>query len=538
MSELRDVLSSRQLVKHHELLHYLSQRPNVKFTLAQLDYLLPSGASLQHFPPEWIELMREGRCGSRNLEILRPGEEEDDRDERVLKRVKEESSEEDGKAMGLPLLDPNTVLLCRQPAIRSIAELATLLETPATVPDTEGCAALHTSQVRLPESILREAQRRGLAFYFSEALQAKATASVARARGNVAAGGGEGPSSASIHDAASAKGDALLSAALTGGMGVPSTVVRLPPGVRVRYKLLTRRGITAQDEHCLPVRLHLGERLQITLDDEGAARHCISCAADAGPRTALMPHLEVSFRMISPVIRQQKDMEDNPPLRIRVKAAPAVSSSSSPNAIGFTRITLSVEAARAEKFRLALRVRSKHRFSNGGTEAEALEEEVLLDYEVRDVDTLQPGVLIGCERQPSSFSLPPEYTLADPAVHGKGIDPAVDTAPARAARILPWWQSGSPSCSLVRDATFPLEDGIQAAIPLVFTRRALHHEDKLKAAKKLVRMQQQQQQQRGVVSSGIGKDAKDNYKIYQRLRNRHLLHFGLDASVPFVPRKM
>lgn len=536
MSELRELLTSRQLLKHHALLALLTHNPNVKYTLAQLDYLLPDGASIQRFPEEWIDLLREGHCGNRNIEVIFPAEDDDDDDndndeEKRLARAR--IAAVNAVTVGQTSLDHGIALICRRPVIVTLAELASLIESPATVPDVEGCAALQTSQVELPDAVLREVQRRGIAYYFSEAMQATAAAGLAR-QGQVSSSGGGG-------GAAAEQTEQLLSTASSGSGGVLSAVVALPPGVRLRYILLTQRGITARDEHCLPVRLRVGERLQVTLDDENAI--AALSRSGAGVALAYRQRLDVSWEQTTSVIRDKQSLLENPPLRVAAKPSAAMpsgaggsGSGSDGPAVPFTKIQITVEAVRSVgRFRLMLRTLSRHRADGGeAAPAAATVVDCPLEFEVVDVETTLPGSLVGRERTPSSFVLPPAYLLADPAVCGGGTaDPAAEDASSRAARVLPWWQSSSPTCSLVRDATAPTEESIRAAAALVFTRRAVSHESKLRAAKKQMKELQAQQ----AAASGRDKLAKHRARRDQQLRNRHLIHFGLDASVPFVVRK-
>ncbi|CCW59813.1 unnamed protein product [Phytomonas sp. EM1] len=554
MSELKEILTQPQRIKHHELLQFLSSHPNVEYSIAQLDYLLPRGAALQRFPEEWFGLMARGACGNRNIELL------------IENNESTPGPAPSRSSFSRPLPD-RAFLICRRPELRSLTELQGLINTPGMIPDPEECVGLHTDQIILSKNLLRDSQRSGLAFYFSDKFIRREV---------IGGNGGGGDAVGGLSSSASATTESSLGQRqlLSEISGVATAVVPLPLGIRIRYKLFTWRGIAVSDAHCLPIRLQLQERLLVTFDNENAVLRRIDGGKDG---------LQVRWRVVVPsgavnhggINPMTPSLGTTDPLSIRarsitservVSAAPFTKSEIASTAlphhnagarqtIRSTKVQMDIEAVCAvSPFKLIFVV-------NG--------QECIVNMEVVDVDTTTPGVLIGREREPGSFSLPLPYRLMDPMVLGDGMTSArsdLTNAPAKDTNavqpkgedelhgtvsataspsspinvsgkatygLLPWWQNSSPLVLGVRDATYPSEEVVVAATGIVYAKSALLHEAQLRAVRHLMRKKMAD----GGPGSTSGRQDRRRVRRKPDLRNRHMLHFGLDASFPFSPKQ-
>ncbi|CCW67213.1 unnamed protein product [Phytomonas sp. Hart1] len=546
MSELREVLTQPQRIKHHELLQFLSSHPNVEYSIAQLDYLLPRGAALWRFPEEWFVLMAKGECSNRNIELII--------------RDEESKSEPSSSRSFFSRPQPDrTFLICRRPELRSLKELQDLINTPAMMPDPEECVGLHTDQIILSRNLLRDCQRYGIAFYFSDKFAKKEVIS-----------GGDVDPDGGVSSPTTARVEALFSQQLPLSeiSGVATAVVPLPRGLRIRHKLFTSRGVAVGDAHCLPIRLQVQERLLVTFDNENAVLRQVPGGKDG---------LQVQWRVVVPGGSGNAGMSPTTalsgsvePLSIRSRsvsfekklpAAPLTTTETlgkegniysfgGGQTIRYTKVQLDIEALSAVfPLKLIFMV-------NG--------QECIVNMEVVDVDATFPGILIGREREPSSFTLPPAYHLMDPLVMGHGVTSArsdVVNAPQTCTNttklngdgepqgtintnasfssptkaidrgfnsVIPWWQNSSPLVLKVRDATYPTEEAVSTATEIVYAKRALLHEAQLRAVRHSMR-----EKIEGGGEGTSGRRDRRRVRHRQDLRNRHMLHFGLDASVPF-----
>lgn len=306
---LQQYLTPPQLTKHYEVLQFLRHHPNKEFSLAELDEHLPYGASVLRFPPEWIRFMEAGECGNKNVELLYRGGPTVEKDGRHIKphslldsATDEEEIEDE---------EPEIILICRRPLIRTVHDLAALLEPPSSQLDRDACIGVHTDQVILAPGVLEEAQRQGVAFYFpssgtagnssvdglfggyarpesyaSRSTTGGGTSSWPRVKG-VGSPAAKGPSTRTPSFGASPtsttasptleeelqegwpeSSDGAAADVVSGG--IPMAFLRLPPGVLLRCRLYTVRGVAVEDQLGIPTRWQLGERLVLLLDNHRA----------------------------------------------------------------------------------------------------------------------------------------------------------------------------------------------------------------------------------------------------------------------------
>lgn len=480
MSGLSSILSPAQLAKHYEVMKYLTQHPNQSLTVQQLDYILPHGASLRRFPSEWLGFVREGGCAHHNVELV-----------------------DDSATV------ETAAFICHQPLVESLAELRTLIQSPADQLDAEGCIALHTEQVQVSPALVYAAQLSGCAYYFSNERISQETA----AR-SAAAGAGPG---------APSEADAYLSQCASGG--VPHTFqLNLPPGVHMRHQLTTHRGVVVRDEHCLPLRLHVRERLVVVLDNTNAVAKGL--AAGAQP-------LRVALEQRG--WRRATERDDAPePLRCRISSLARGGAGNGPS-----QVRLAIEARRAAHVKVLLTVNDF---------------ESIVEVDVVDAETAMPGVLLGRERHPSTFDLPPRFVLRDPVVapatvaaSEAGADADVEEAEGegegggqRARRRLesggggggfpplPWWQSPSPLTATLREFTYPDEETVRLAVEAVYTKESRQREAELRSHKA--------QADRKLLEEAEANRGKRRFRRSRGkdITNLHMIHYGLDLSVPFT----
>lgn len=315
---LQEYLTPPQLAKHFEVLQYLRRHPNESFSLSELDERLPYGASVLRFPSEWVQFMEAGECGNKNIELF-------------YRPCPREGQEEINSSRKRGRHDPNSMnesppphhhkseeeeeeiaLICRRPLIRHINELAALLDPPSSQPDRLACIGVHTDQILLAPGVLEEAQRRGVAYYFPTKGTAGGTVDglyggyVRRStnngnpnpyRGgggggssstrvtisgssssNTAGGGGAGgggqvapPTTLEEELQASMHGSNPVPVADTGSGGIPMAFLSLPPGVFLRCRVYTVRGVVVEDKYGLPTRWQVGERVVLLFDNQFAA---------------------------------------------------------------------------------------------------------------------------------------------------------------------------------------------------------------------------------------------------------------------------
>lgn len=539
MSEFKEILTSAQLIKHYELLHFLSHHPNERFTVAQLDSLLPHGVSLQRFPEEWYTLVGQGACWHRSVELHR--------DESYALAA-------DGADFASTMAQrASYILCCVKPEIHTLEELSGRLESPSTLLDQEGCVALHTDEVLISPALLRQAQHCGLIYYFPDVYDKRDYRQYGpKLSGPALPGANRNDGTTGVTSLPSELvNEPREDLHSSGAHGGKSFFLALPPGISLQHKLLTSRGVAEMDHHCLPLQLRVGERVLILIDNSIAVRKLnqanrldVSCEqagiklAAASASTVPQESRGVGFAGGPP---------PTPPLRIRREAVAVRlhhgSASPQPQLVA-TKLKMEWEAVLPGTLKLIMTV-------NGM-------ESVML-MEVLEVETTLPGVMIRRDRQPESLMLPDAFQVADAivspppsqsypfeAVHrvGKGSG-SLPSAPRPIAEPsatitweelvpLPWWQNSSRFLLSVRDLTYPTSDAtVKAATAAVFSAQSLAEE----AALKKVKWQLQEGALRRDGAAGGKKRRRTRFRPNQVLSNRHLLHLGMDFSIPFSAAK-
>ncbi|AIN97959.1 hypothetical protein LPMP_204650 [Leishmania panamensis] len=589
MSELQLILSPAQLTKHYELLQFLSRHPNQPYTLAQLDSLLPRGVALQGFPKEWFSLIEDGACWHRSIELHRNYSATASTAAARLNT----GAAQDGPSASSPLGFNSTaaerakyVLLCARAEVNTLDELRKRIDSPSTLLDPEGCVALHTDQIVISTALIRRAVRTGLVHYFPDAYDKAEYKHLgmrdasSSASGGAAAGSGPegrtgnsgGSSRANVGQATSSLLESFLERDEAHGEGRNGggdrIYVALPPGVCVHHRLLTRRGVPEQEAYSLPTRFYVGERVQILFDNQVAVK-----------KLGLPNELRVDWSLAGVKLPNTGDTRQTtgeggtsrlealaaappPPLRVRrenlaVHSTPAVANAS-PSAVTeasaaadapapiviSTKVKMEIEAVQACLVKLILTV-------NGV--------ENVLNLEVREEAVSLPGVLVLRDRHLDSFSLPEKSVLADPIVNpspswqypyesvlraacsslpsNSRDDIAAQWASAAAEPWselvpLPWTQNPSPAVLALREATYPAQDAtVRAATRAVFSAQSLADEARLRQTKARVRFEADARAGSG---SGGKRRRRQQLRSNVMLSNRHLLHFGLDFSIPFV----
>lgn len=602
MSDFQYVLSPAQLTKHYEVIQFLTQHPNQEYTLAQLDTLLPHGVAVQRFPEEWFDLIEDGACWHRSIELRRP----------------DPSTNASGRggdgdvASGLEAAVASTQsraarraayrLLCLRSEIRTLDELRARLESPTTLLDADGCVALHTDQIIIAPELILRAQRTGLVYYFPDTYD-KSEYRQFGIRDTVAATPADGEKdSASLNSSTSRANVGQATAALldmfaheeerSNGKANTSllsrgsrhrTYISLPPGVRVRHQLLTRRGVPEQEDLCLPRKLYVGERLRLTFDNAVAVQKLhmknklqvqfrvagvrasrLETSISGGVKTDVLlsePPPPLQVRQETQAVRHAASAA-TPTASVAARAAfsaagpssspPSGNNSSavrgsedvaSPSVMGppsplLLSATTKVEIAALYACRLTLIL------TVNGVEN-------VLAMEVMEESTSLPGVLILRDRQLDSFVLPQRDLLADPLVNPplelhypyqailSNAASASPSAPDSAVAALenqpwselvplPWAQNPSPVVMSLREVTYPTQHAtVQAATRAVFSAQSLADEARLRQTKDRLRREAERQ-------AGAGaKRRRVRYRSNMILSNRHLLHFGLDFSIPF-----
>ncbi|KPA75375.1 hypothetical protein ABB37_08654 [Leptomonas pyrrhocoris] len=590
MSNFQYILSAAQLTKHYEVLQFLAQHPNQEYTLAQLDTLLPHGVAVQRFPEEWFHLVEEGACWHRSIELLRPAASSGsgDGDGPTGSPLPEDSAvdaSDQQRSRALSVLEASAaaahstaarraqyVLFCAKAEIHTLDELRARLESPSTLLDAEGCVALHTDQIIIAPELLRRAQRTGLVYFFPDVYDknefrqfgVKDTAASSSPTARDAVGGNGGGARANAGQATSA-----LLAAFTGeeesgkrkltnssGSGSGSrdrTYIALPPGIRVQHQLLTRRGVTEQEEYCLPTKLLVGERLRLLFDNLVAVK-----------KLHLKNELQVQLSMAGVKVSKGEGVavgaaaatrpdalsaEPPPPLRIRketqavrhaaIASPPPPPMAPPPPLLVSTTTKVEMEALYACTLTLLLTV-------NGV--------ENVLAVEVVAETATMPGVLILRDRQLDSFALPRKDTLMDPMVNPpmefhypfESVVQALSSSTASAVGAeasavensswselvpLPWTQNPSPVVLSLREGSYPTQHStVQAATRAVFSAQSLADEARLRQTKDRLRREAERRE-----GAGAGrKRRRMRYRDNMILSNRHLLHFGFDFSIPFA----
>ncbi|KAK7202190.1 TFIIH basal transcription factor subunit [Novymonas esmeraldas] len=560
MSELQRVLSPAQLAKHYELLQFLSRHPNVQYTLAQLDALLPRGVAVQRFPEEWFTLVEDGACWHRSIELHRT----------------HTNGEDDRATPALAAERAEYVLLCTRAEVRTLDELRARVESPSTLMDPEGCVALHTDQMLITPALVRRAVHAGLVYYFPDAYDkaqyrqfgmrdtAAAAAPTASGGGDEGGRGGDGRANAGQVTAAllesfvsreEARGGGDSSSSGDGDGGSRRTYITLPPGVSVQHRLLTRRGVPEQEMHSLPTCFHVGERVLLLFDNSVAVKTLgrpNELRVDwtlAGVRLALgdggasptsgdggASRLEALATAAAQPLRIRRETVAVRGVAAGETAAPAVVS---------TKVKMELEALQACTLKLILTVQGI---------------ENVLDVEVREEAVCLPGVLVRRDRALDGLALPAADLLADPIVnpapswhypyeavlHGGAVAAAPPSHGAEEAAVaavettttelwsewvpLPWMQNPSPVVLALREATYPVQDAtIRAATRAVFSAQSLADEARLRRTAERMRREADAR-----ADSGGKRRRRPAYRQNVILSNRHLLHFGLDLSVPFA----
>ncbi|CAG9573116.1 conserved hypothetical protein [Leishmania major strain Friedlin] len=567
MSEFQLILSPAQLTKHYEVLQFLSRHPNQPYTLAQLDSLLPRGVAVQRFPAEWFALVEDGACWHRSIEL-----------HRTHGTVATASS----PASSTPTAEERAryVLLCARAEVNTLDELRARIESPSTLLDPEGCVALHTDQIVISAELIRRAVHMGLVYYFPDTYDkaeykqfgirdASSSASGGAAAGSGPDGGtGSGSSSrASIGQATASLRESFLERdeAYGGGsnVGGDRTYVALPPGVCVQHRLLTRRGVPEQEAYSLPTRFYVGERVLLLFDNLVAVK-----------KLGLPNKLHVEWSLAGVRLTNTGDTSQATgeggtsrlealaaaqpqPLRIRRENVAVRSTSAATTAsatidapapiVVSTKVKVEIEAVQPCTLKLILIV-------NGL--------ENVLNLEVRESAVSLPGVLVLRDRHLDSFALPQKSVLEDPIVNpspswrypyesvlhsanssssGECSDDAAAQWATAAAEPwtelvpLPWTQNPSPAVLALREATYPAQDiTVRAATRAVFSAQSLADAARLRETKERMRREAD-------ARAGAGGGGKRRRRQQPRsnlvLSNRHLLHFGLDFSIPFVNRR-
>ncbi|KAG8345915.1 TFIIH basal transcription factor subunit [Trypanosoma vivax] len=482
MSRLSELLNTAQLTKYYELMQFLSSHVNTEYTLAQLDYLLPRGASLQRFPAPWVEFMINGHSGNQNIEMYyRP----------VCRPLESGGDTVSMSSNGQEEL----VIICRRPEIKSLEELSRLLQSPATVPDVEDCVALHTDQVILDKVLLRQSQERGMLYYFPDQYAKSRELRNVRSKRSV-----------------SAHGTALDGFVQSDGEAIPEEEdpegrLNLPLNVNVHSMLYTHRGVPVRGRNKFPVRFGVGERALVVVErssldatnrDVGVAT--VNSASSEPLVTAKPPAVSISVGKFT-----SGGPGGEPPIEIRVRtsANPTISS----------RTFVDVRAQTKGKAVLSIHVDNR---------------ETIVSVEVLDECDSMPGVMIGREQQPV-LPLPDDIQISDLGVcrHEKAGNPAAPQAESGdqkpSSRVLSWWLNPSPLVLEVRDAALPDNEMMTAAsravwIPHCKDEGALRQLRKSLQEKHSVESTRRVRRKRGRNGD---------------LRNSHMIHYGLDVSVPF-----
>ncbi|KAG5479966.1 hypothetical protein LSCM1_06385 [Leishmania martiniquensis] len=586
MSEFQLILSPAQLTKHYELLQFLSRHPNQPYTLAQLDSLLPHGAAVQRFPKEWFTLIEEGACWHRSIELHRAY------GTAVSAQWRAEAVQDDASVSPPELSSPTAaeraqyVLLCARAEVNTLDELRARIESPSTMLDPEACVALHTDQIVISAALLRRAVHTGLVYYFpdtydkAEYRQFGMRDAPSSVGGDAAVGSGPGrgtgigssSSRSNVGQATSSLLESFLERdeAFGGGRGGGDrTYIALPPGVCVQHRLLTRRGVPEQEAHSLPTRFYVGERALLLFDNLVAVKKLglpnelrvewslagvkLTNLGDANPTTSgggtsRLEALAAAPRQPLRIRRENVSVRSTPAgtnaLPSAAMAAPGAAAAPPPYAVA-TKVKVEIEAVQACTLKLILTV-------NGV--------ENVLGLEVREDIISLPGVLVRRDRHLDNFVLPEESRIADPIVNplpswqypyesvlgaansslrGKNGDDAAAQRAAAASEPwselvpLPWTQNPSPTVLALREATFPTQDAtIRAATRAVFCAQSLADEARLRQTKEQMRRDAEARASGG--SGGGKRRRRQLLRSHAVLSNRHLLHFGLDLSIPFA----
>ncbi|KAG5480352.1 hypothetical protein LSCM4_06118 [Leishmania orientalis] len=582
MSEFQQVLSPAQLTKHYELLQFLSRHPNQPYTLAQLDSLLPHGVAVQRFPKEWFSLIEDGACWHRSIELHR-NYSATTAAQRMTDAAQKDASVSPPESSSPTAAELSQyVLLCARAEVNTLDELRARIESPSTMLDPEGCVALHTDQVVISAALIRRAMHMGLVHYFPDMYDKAEYKQFGMRDASSSAGGdtaaGSGPERGTLSGGAVGRGNvgqatsSLLESFLERdeafGGGGDRAYIALPPGVCVQHRLLTRRGVPEQETHSLPTRFCVGERVLVLFDNLVAVTKLglpnelrvewslagVKLTDTGGASQTTGEGGTSRLEALAAASRQPlRIRRENVAVRSTSAVATAWPSAAAASAFGTmvappptalaTKVKVEIEAVQACTLKLILRV-------NGM--------ENVLNLEVREEVVSLPGVLVLRDRHLDNFALPVKSTLADPLVNpspswqypyesvlqaersslcGESGDDTEAQSLAAASEPwselvpLPWTQNPSPTVLALREATFPARDAtIRAATRAVFCAQSLADEARLRQTKE--RMRRDTDARAG--SSGGGKRRRrQQLRSNAVLSNRHLLHFGLDFSIPF-----
>ncbi|KAG5506410.1 hypothetical protein JKF63_05913 [Porcisia hertigi] len=585
MNEFQLILSPAQLTKHYEVLQFLSRHPNQPYTLAQLDSLLPRGVPVQRFPDEWFSLIEDGACWHRSIELHRNYSAAAAAAGQLKPEGPPAFSSDCPPTTSTATERGRYFLLCARSEINTLDELRRRIESPSTLLDPEECVALHTDQIVISPALIRRAVNTGLVYYFPDTYDKteykqfgmRGTSSslgggtaLGSGPGGSSSGGGGGGSRANVGQATSSLLESFLDRddALGGGSnGSPGrTYIALPSGVSVQHCLLTRRGVPEQEAHSLPTRFYVGERVLLIFDNLVAVKK-LGCpnelhvawslagvklgnaggtnqtTAEGGGTSRLealaaAPAQPLRIRRESVLVRSTSAVGNASSL-----TTAAVSTSrggESPPLVVSTKVKVEIEAVVACTLKLILTV-------NGV--------ENVLNLQVQEEAVTLPGVLVLRDRHLDSFALPEKSVLADPFVNPapslqypyesvlhaactSSSEESRDDTAARWATVaaepwselvpLPWTQNASPAMLALREVTYPVQDAtVRAATSAVFSAQSLADEARLRQTKERMRREADARAGRG--KTGRRQQFRSNIV----LRNRHLLHFGLDFSIPF-----
>ncbi|EPY30620.1 hypothetical protein AGDE_09352 [Angomonas deanei] len=253
------------------------------------------------------------------------------------------------------------------------------------------------------------------------------------------------------------------------------------PGVRLVFKYITSRGVTLKGEYGIPRLLTVGEMVYLTiLNADPSGEHAVVCGGGTEET-----FLKIDKKTVVVPIRSQNNQKGK-------------------------QTMVQMEALQKGEFKLFLSI-------NG--------EEFIIDMVIQEPPTAMPGVLIGCACEPENVFLPEELFLRDPLIRPiraadlqeKYRDRLLE---AKARLPQPWWLNASPIAASLRGIAFPPAETVNQSNQLVFSHSSLKESTLLREKRAAIRREQAEEKKR----------KRRRYK--DEMTNRHMLHFGLDTSVP------
>lgn len=497
---LRGILSPSQLAKHYELLQFLASHPNEAFTAESLDSQhLPHGASVVKFPVEWVEFMEAGECGNKNIELTQR--------QRESGSAADEEDEE----------DTEIVLMCRRPHITSLHDLASLLDPPSSQPDQYACIGVHTDQILISPELIQAAQDTGLAYYFPDC----ADPPLRKFPRSGTSGVSKSVGSASMRQEAeeALEDDGAVATADVHSGGIPVLFLPLPSGVVLRSRVYTKRGIVVQDKYSLPVQWSVGERLILTFNNR-------SLVERAGAETASLTSFSVRFEWGGTAAESLGSgplSELGPPAIIRQQNTTVPARTGSKQA-PVTLVRVDIEPRLAGNFKLLLTV---------GVPGRSTEQAI--DITIRAAECRLPGVLVGREKSPATFDIPPSILFLKE-------NPSKTDGASATSELPTWWNSPSRLVGVSRSkAVYPsTPQEIHHATSLVFSALSLEMATEMRAARRKRELENQREEEEKEEEMLLGKQRRRRRRWFRggpnaELRNTHLLFYGLDMSLPYFP---